>query len=743
MTILFYGEKVGVYTGFSNFSNHGFYLDDYFWKTSEHFFQAQKFIGHPEYDYIRNLPTPKEAAYEGRKFTLRSDWKEVRYTIMKRGVTEKLRTHPDILVQLLETNMEKLVENNPKDSLWANGADGNGQNLFGQVLMDIRAEFRSIAILESEGSYKSVSVENLVKRHQLIEQLRTVPADMFRNLRHLQPQVGCFNRCSFCSQSAGSSIWYLNHEGLKNLFSALKTVAIDHANAHKTQQGIPYLREKLYLDENQKIHADVKLPKYGLLGYGRDTHRPGVLYCYLDNDISTYPHFDSYLKYAYEDLGVTIRISTVGYSRRNLPLQRMHEEINQTLGAAVAGVRLSLTPYTYGWTQSGERTKKTSRDDFQEDVENFLRTYRPLVNRLGTGQRTAGVELRFPPLSETRMPFLEVTIDGIHHMAVGPYLLRAKEKDILLETSKIEIDDDRKMRVIGEGKPYRLYDSDSLRCDDIEKLTAAIELHLSEKKYKDVQLYLFENEDGPYYVTDPEMSNDGVYTKHFYPATAKRQYSGYIDAERYFLNSLLKYKREKGIMLRRQPFTEATWSDVRYTLNKMLDESINYNNHTMHYVQNVMSPMVEMYATSLQSAGYPASFFYLSTFTIDTGSICNLGQAYYEFKDLASRPNLPLTPQHEKSYGESGSLGAEGAIWRMSVIPNAKEDARKKVTGERNLVSHDPRVLIEREDLGMRSLGGIEGNADSRFSFPMEGIEMMNFKTGMEEYLIMGQASNR
>ena len=196
-------------------------------------------------------------------------------------------------------------------------------------------------------------------------------------------------------------------------------------------------------------------------------------------------------------------------------------------------------------------------------------------------------------------------------------------------------------------------------------------------------------------------------------------------------------------MLRRQPFTEATWLDVRYTLNKMLDESINYNTHTMHYVRNVMSPMVEMYATSLQSAGYPAAFFYLSTFTIDTGSICNLGQAYYEFKDLASRPNLPLTPQHEKSYGESGSLGAEGAIWRMSVIPNAKEDARKKVTGERNLVSHDPRVLIEREDLGMRSLGGIEGNADSRFSFPMEGIEMMNFKTGMEEYLIMGQASNR
>lgn len=44
MTIYFYVERAKPYGCFSNFSAHGFMLDDLYWSTSEHYFQAQKFV---------------------------------------------------------------------------------------------------------------------------------------------------------------------------------------------------------------------------------------------------------------------------------------------------------------------------------------------------------------------------------------------------------------------------------------------------------------------------------------------------------------------------------------------------------------------------------------------------------------------------------------------------------------------------------------------------------------------------
>ena len=74
------------------------------------------------------------------------------------------------------------------------------------------------------------------------------------------------------------------------------------------------------------------------------------------------------------------------------------------------------------------------------------------------------------------------------------------------------------------------------------------------------------NEDGHYYVIEPLMNNDGVFTKQFYPITEKRKFAGYIDSERYFLNNLLKYKQNRGIRGRQDPFPNSTWEDVSNTL---------------------------------------------------------------------------------------------------------------------------------------------------------------------------------
>lgn len=743
MQLLFYGEKVGDYTSFSNFSNHSIELDGYVWKTVEHYFQAQKFIGTPYYDLIRNLETPKEAAYEGRKYPLPSNWKEIRYDVMKKAVRTKLFQHPDVTEILLSTGDNELIENNPKDEVWANGRNNEGQNLFGKVLMELRTEFKKIAVLESERSIKNVNSEDLIDRLKLILELRKLPVDAFSKLRHLQPQIGCFNRCSFCSQSAGSTIWYLNERGLKNLFSALKTVGLEKAQQYVLPSGDKYIASEAVLNKDQTFNFDFKLPPTGLLGYGRTSHRTGVIFCYLDNDISCYPHFDKYIQYAYEDLGVKVRISTVGYSMKNETLQAMHQTINEQHLNKIAGVRLSLTSYTSGWINESDNLG-TSKKDFEEDVANFLKVYKPTIDYIGTGQRTGCVEFRFKPLIETKIPFNEFWSTEEHIINIGPYLLYRKEP-VQLNTSKVKVDDKtRKMSIEGQSADYQLVISDVLRnISETNLLNVVHTLLLDEKVAKvNVKLYKMANEDGIYYVTNPLMNNDGVFTKQFYPVTEKRKFAGYIDSERYFLNNLLKYKKSRGIICRQDPFQNSTWEDVLNTL-LLIEEEVHRlescNIKASQYIRDEILPLVKMYVQALQKAKYEPSYFYLSTFTIDTGSICNLGQAYFEFKDIASRPNLPLTPQHEKAYGTNSSLSIEGDKWRISVTPYSDKKMHSKSFGKRNNLSISQCIVIERENLALRSLGSVEGMTDYRKSVEINNIELMSLKEGINNKMLIGQ----
>ena len=50
------------YGCFSNFSKHHIFLKDKIWKTTEHYFQAQKFAGTEHEEQIRRAHTPKLAA---------------------------------------------------------------------------------------------------------------------------------------------------------------------------------------------------------------------------------------------------------------------------------------------------------------------------------------------------------------------------------------------------------------------------------------------------------------------------------------------------------------------------------------------------------------------------------------------------------------------------------------------------------------------------------------------------------
>jgi ribA/ribD-fused uncharacterized protein len=132
------------YGFFSNFSPHAIYLKGKNWPTSEHFFQAQKFVGTPIEEKIRLASSPMAAAKMGRDrhHPLRADWEAVKEEIMYEALLAKFTQHPDLRQKLLETGEAELVEHTSNDHYWADGGDGSGKNRLGYLLMRVRSALR-------------------------------------------------------------------------------------------------------------------------------------------------------------------------------------------------------------------------------------------------------------------------------------------------------------------------------------------------------------------------------------------------------------------------------------------------------------------------------------------------------------------------------------------------------------------------------------------------------------------------
>ena len=187
---------------------------------------------------------------------------------------------------------------------------------------------------------------------------------------------------------------------------------------------------------------------------------------------------------------------------------------------------------------------------------------------------------------------------------------------------------------------------------------------------KEVEVYLFENKDGIYYAIDPKIKDNGNYGFNIYPKTDIRKKSGYIITERFLLNAIVKFKSRWNLNLR-DKYTNATWKDVDKVLDICKDEIKYYNNKgkkdKAEYIEEHILPVVLNYVQALKDAKYPADCFFDSKFTIDTGTICNLGRALALFKGLTNYVNEPLTPAHERNYGRRCStMKEENQVWLLA-----------------------------------------------------------------------------
>ena len=143
MAIYFYrvNEPFGE---FSNFAKFEFEANGKQWPTSEHYFQAQKFAGTPYEERVRLAKSARDAANLGRErsFPLRTDWEEVKDEVMREALRHKFSAYPALVKLLLSTGEEQLIEKTSDDHYWGCGSSGEGKNMLGVLLMELRSELR-------------------------------------------------------------------------------------------------------------------------------------------------------------------------------------------------------------------------------------------------------------------------------------------------------------------------------------------------------------------------------------------------------------------------------------------------------------------------------------------------------------------------------------------------------------------------------------------------------------------------
>lgn len=578
-----------------------------------------------------------------------------------------------------------------------------------------------IAALESEGSIADISVEDIGIRADLVRELRKLPADAFANIRHFQTQVGCLNRCGFCSQGAGKTLWNMPRQALANLISALKTVCLEHA----VSRGLVIERP---LNGNNVFSSGFVMPVLGLLSNQRKD-RPGVVYCYLDNDPAAYPHLDDLIQWLFEDLGVRVRIATVGYSRRNFTIQQMHERISSSLLAGVAGLRLSFSPYTYGWTSIAESRGDASRIEFEHDVAALLSTYRNLFMSR-RGRKVACTELRFRPLIDTT-PVHIAEVDGLLTIRCKSYLIVQSTPDALpvanitdakCHSNDLDVAGSHCIVIRAEPALLELHINGLVRAIKTgEKLP--IETHALNNGL----LHRLKNDDGEYFAIDAERTQKGVFSKFFYPKVDSRPNAGMIDGERYHLNAIMEAKLNGQ---------SSSWEDVDRLLNKLLTKAETLeviDTGAAEYIRIEVVELLQSYVRVLKLADYPSSTYFDKDQSVDTGHICNLGRAYSEYKTIASRPDLPLTPKHDRAFGPTGELAEEGITWRLAVTP---QESTKSACGDRNFYQKHPSILIEKLDLAMTATGA--GQSQARYYIRTQPIQKVTLKDSMKLPVIPG-----
>lgn len=109
--------------------------------SSEHAYQYGKPIKKAVADWIVAAPTASlcaQAAHALLSWQVRSEWSQIKVDRMRAVLRAKFNQHPELATLLAQTGESQLIEESSTDAFWGIGKRGNGQNMLGQLLMELR-----------------------------------------------------------------------------------------------------------------------------------------------------------------------------------------------------------------------------------------------------------------------------------------------------------------------------------------------------------------------------------------------------------------------------------------------------------------------------------------------------------------------------------------------------------------------------------------------------------------------------
>jgi ribA/ribD-fused uncharacterized protein len=145
--IRFYRANEKPYGAFSNLYKSPVDFEGHKYPTAEHAYQAGKALKLEVREWILAAPSPSLAAMAAHglyTWDIVPNWNAIKFDRMRRVLFAKFTQHPHLRTLLVQTNDKRLVEagsvNNAVNRLWGE-VNGVGQNMLGQMLMELREAF--------------------------------------------------------------------------------------------------------------------------------------------------------------------------------------------------------------------------------------------------------------------------------------------------------------------------------------------------------------------------------------------------------------------------------------------------------------------------------------------------------------------------------------------------------------------------------------------------------------------------
>ena len=111
------------------------------YRSTEHAFQAAKTFNREERLKIKNAEKCSEARRLGQTVTLRSDWENIKDTVMLNLLRQKYK-NKELKEKLLATEDAYLEEGNTWGDTYWGTCDGIGKNIMGLLTMRVREEIK-------------------------------------------------------------------------------------------------------------------------------------------------------------------------------------------------------------------------------------------------------------------------------------------------------------------------------------------------------------------------------------------------------------------------------------------------------------------------------------------------------------------------------------------------------------------------------------------------------------------------